>query len=245
MELSKLNIKFLPGVGEKRAALLQGELGIVSYEDMIYHVPYKYIDRSRIYPVAELNARMPYIQIKARIRNLKMTGEGKARRMVAEAYDASGSIELVWFKGLKYLENQFKPEQEYLIFGQPSEFNHRLNIIHTSSNKVNDLLRIIDDQYVDTVNMTDLVEQAMPSILAELDPHSAYIGAKDAEASIESLKGSFSGIGVSFTMQEDTARIISVIKGGPSEKVGLLAGDRIVSVDGESIAGKGISAVAL
>ena len=80
MELSKLNIKFLPGVGEKRAALLQGELGIVSYEDMIYHVPYKYIDRSRIYPVAELNARMPYIQIKARIRNLKMTGEGKARR---------------------------------------------------------------------------------------------------------------------------------------------------------------------
>ena len=130
MELSKLNIKFLPGVGEKRAALLQGELGIVSYEDMIYHVPYKYIDRSRIYPVAELNARMPYIQIKARIRNLKMTGEGKARRMVAEAYDASGSIELVWFKGLKYLESQFKAEQEYLIFGQPSEFNHRLNIIH-------------------------------------------------------------------------------------------------------------------
>lgn len=119
---------------------------------------------------------------------------------------------------------------------------NRLNIINTGSNKINDLLRIIDDQYVDTVNMTDLVEQAMPSILAELDPHSAYIGAKDAEASIESLKGSFSGIGVSFTMQEDTARIISVIKGGPSEKVGLLAGDRIVSVDGESIAGKGISA---
>ena len=119
---------------------------------------------------------------------------------------------------------------------------NRLNIINTGSNKINDLLRIIDDQYVDTVNMTDLVEQAMPSILTKLDPHSAYISAKDAEASIESLKGSFSGIGVSFTMQEDTARIISVIKGGPSEKVGLLAGDRIVSVDGESIAGKGISA---
>ena len=119
---------------------------------------------------------------------------------------------------------------------------NRLNIINTSSNKVNDLLRIIDDQYVDTVDMNELVEQAMPSILAELDPHSAYIQAKDAEASIESLKGSFSGVGVSFVKAGDTARIVSVIKGGPSEKVGLLAGDRIVSVDGKSITGKDVTA---
>ena len=119
---------------------------------------------------------------------------------------------------------------------------NRLNIINTNSNKVNDLLRIIDDQYVDTVNMTELVEQAMPRILAELDPHSGYIRAKDAEASVESLKGSFSGIGVSFTKQNDTARIISVIKGGPSEKVGLLAGDRIVNVDGKDITAKEITA---
>ncbi len=118
---------------------------------------------------------------------------------------------------------------------------NRLNIINTGSNKVNDLMRIIDDQYVDTVDMAELVEQAMQQILSELDPHSAYIRAKDAEASIENLRGSFSGIGVSFTMQDDTARIISVIKGGPSEKVGLQAGDRIVSVDEETIAGKGIS----
>lgn len=117
-----------------------------------------------------------------------------------------------------------------------------LNIINTSSNKINDLLRIIDAQYVDTVNMTELVEQAMPQIIAELDPHSAYISAKDAEASTESLKGSFSGIGVSFRVQNDTARIINVIKGGPSEKVGLLAGDRIVSVDGENITGPDVTA---
>ena len=107
---------------------------------------------------------------------------------------------------------------------------------------MNDLLRIIDDKYVDTVNMTDLVESAMPRILAELDPHSAYLSAKMAEASEESLRGSFSGIGVSFTMQDDTARIISVIKGGPSEKVGLLAGDRIISVDGKPITGKDVTA---
>ncbi len=119
---------------------------------------------------------------------------------------------------------------------------NRLNIVNTNSNKVNDLLRIIDDQYVDTVDMTELVEGAMPRILAELDPHSGYIRAKDAEASVESLKGSFSGIGVTFNMQDDTARIISVVKGGPSEKVGLLAGDRIVSVDGRTVAGQGLSA---
>ena len=119
---------------------------------------------------------------------------------------------------------------------------NRLNIINTSSNKVNDLLRIIDDQYVDTVNMTELVEGAMPRILSELDPHSAYLEAKEARASEESLRGSFSGVGVSFTMQGDTARIISVIKGGPSEKAGLLAGDRIISVDGKSITGKDVTA---
>ena len=119
---------------------------------------------------------------------------------------------------------------------------NRLNIINTSSNKVNDLLRIIDDQYVDTVNMTELVEGAMPRILSELDPHSAYLGAKEARASEESLRGSFSGVGVSFTMQGDTARIISVIKGGPSEKAGILAGDRIISVDGKSITGKDVTA---
>ena len=130
MELSKLHIKFLPGVGEKRAALLREELGVESYEDMIYHVPYKYIDRSRIYKIAELNAQLPYIQIKARIRDLQTVGEGKARRMTAIAYDETGSVELVWFKGLKYLAGQFRPEQDYLIFGQPSEFNRRLNLVH-------------------------------------------------------------------------------------------------------------------
>lgn len=118
---------------------------------------------------------------------------------------------------------------------------NRLNIINTNSNKLNDLLRIIDDQYVDTVNVSDLVEKAMPLILSELDPHSTYISAKDAEASVEDLKGSFSGIGVSFSIQNDTIRIISIIKGGPSEKVGLLAGDRIVSIDGKPFTGKEVT----
>lgn len=118
---------------------------------------------------------------------------------------------------------------------------NRLSIINTTSNKINDLLRIIGDHYVDTVNMTNLIEDAMPQILSDLDPHSVYIKAKDAEESMTDIKGSFSGIGVSFTIQEDTIHIINVIKGGPSEKVGLLAGDRIVTIDGEEFVGKEIT----
>lgn len=114
----------------------------------------------------------------------------------------------------------------------------RMNIVNTSSNKLNDLLRIVDDQYVDTINMEELVEETMPKILNELDPHSMYIPAKDLEDTNAELRGSFSGIGVQFTIQSDTVHINSVIKGGPSEKVGLMAGDRIVSVDDSLFVGK-------
>lgn len=120
---------------------------------------------------------------------------------------------------------------------------NRLSIINTGSNKLNDLLRIIDEQYVDTVNVKDLVESAMPKILSELDPHSAYISAQNAEESMEDLKGSFSGIGVMFVIREDTIHIMNVVKGGPSEKVGLMAGDRIVSVDGKPFVGKEVTDV--
>jgi carboxyl-terminal processing protease len=115
---------------------------------------------------------------------------------------------------------------------------NKLGIINTSSNKLNALLRIIVDQYVDTVNMGVLVEEAMPQILSELDPHSSYIPAKDLEAVNADLKGSFSGIGIQFTIQNDTIHVNSVIQGGPSEKVGLMAGDRIVEVDDSAFVGK-------
>ena len=112
-----------------------------------------------------------------------------------------------------------------------------LGIINGSSNKLNALLRVVEDQYVDTVNMTDLVEKAMPQILAELDPHSTYIPAQNLEEVNSELEGSFSGIGIQFTIQDDTIHVNSVIQGGPSEKVGLMAGDRIVMVDDSLFAG--------
>ncbi len=118
---------------------------------------------------------------------------------------------------------------------------NRLSIINSSSNKLNNLLHMIDDQYVDTVNVNDLVEKAMPQILAELDPHSVYISAKDVQAANDDLKGSFSGVGIEFTIRNDTVRVQNVIKNGPASRAGIKAGDKIVSVDGKPFVGKSVT----
>lgn len=115
---------------------------------------------------------------------------------------------------------------------------NRLNIINSGSNRLSNLLHIIDDQYVDKVNIDSLVDNAIPLILSELDPHSVYINAQDAQAATDDLKGSFTGIGVEFNIRQDTIHVQNVIKNGPSERAGLLAGDKIVSVDGKPFVGK-------
>lgn len=118
---------------------------------------------------------------------------------------------------------------------------NRLNIINSSSNKINDLLHIIDDQYVDTVDIAKIVEESMPKILEELDPHSTYISAEAAKTANDDLDGSFSGIGVMFAVRTDTVYVTNIIKGGPAEKVGMMAGDRIISVDGKPYVGKDVT----
>ena len=115
---------------------------------------------------------------------------------------------------------------------------NRLNIINSGSNRLNNLLHIINDQYVDSVNIDNLVEKAIPQILRELDPHSVYISAKDVQTANDDLKGSFSGVGIEFTIRKDTIHIENVIKDGPAEKSGLLSGDKIVSIDGKPFVGK-------
>ena len=118
---------------------------------------------------------------------------------------------------------------------------NRLAIINNSSNKVMDLFHLIDDQYVDSVNIPQLVERSLPQLLKELDPHSTYIPAEEVEASTQELRGSFSGIGVQFTIFQDTIRVVKVIKGGPAESVGMIAGDRIVRINGETYIGDTIT----
>ncbi|KAA6331871.1 putative CtpA-like serine protease [termite gut metagenome] len=109
-----------------------------------------------------------------------------------------------------------------------------------SSGKLNALLRIIDDQYVDTVDINSLAEEIIPQLLAELDPHSLYFPPKKLEEVNSELEGHFSGIGIQFTIQQDTVHVNNVIQGGPSEKVGLMAGDRIVTVNDSVFTGKKI-----
>ena len=115
---------------------------------------------------------------------------------------------------------------------------NRLNIINSGSNRLSNLLHLIDDQYVDKVNIDSLVDVAIPQILADLDPHSVYISAKDAQAVADDLKGSFSGVGIEFTIRKDTIHVQNVVKNGPAQRAGILAGDKIVSVDGKPFVGK-------
>ncbi|MDP4224535.1 MAG: PDZ domain-containing protein, partial [Bacteroidota bacterium] len=109
------------------------------------------------------------------------------------------------------------------------------------NDKINSILNIIESDYVDTVNRKDLVEAAIPAILKKLDPHSVYIPAKDLARANEPLQGNFDGIGISFSMLTDTILVISTIPGGPSEKVGLMPGDKIIYVNDSLVAGKQLS----
>lgn len=103
---------------------------------------------------------------------------------------------------------------------------------------MSNLLHIIDDQYVDEVNIDSLVDLAIPKILSELDPHSVYMTAKEVQAASDELKGSFSGVGIEFVIRQDTIRVQNVIKNGPAERAGILAGDKIVAIDGKPFVGK-------
>lgn len=115
---------------------------------------------------------------------------------------------------------------------------NRLNIINSGSNRLNNLLQIIEDQYVDKVDLDSLMEKAIPQILSDLDPHSVYISAKDVQTATDDLRGSFSGVGIEFVIREDTVHVQGVIKNGPAERAGLLAGDKIVTVDDSLFVGK-------
>lgn len=129
-DLAMRDIKYLSGVGPQRAAVLNKELGIYSLHDLLYYFPYKYVDRSRIYSIREIDGTMPYIQLKGEILSFEAIGEGRQRRLVAHFSDGTGVVDLVWFQGIKFLLGKYKVHQEYIVFGKPSVFNGRFNIAH-------------------------------------------------------------------------------------------------------------------
>ena len=130
MDLSSRDIKFLPGVGPHRAEILEKELGIRSFRDLLYHFPYKYVDRSRIYRISEIDGTMPYIQLRGQILSFETFGEGRQRRLVAHFSDGTGVADLVWFQGIKFVSGKYRCREEYIVFGKPTVFGGRVNIAH-------------------------------------------------------------------------------------------------------------------
>ena len=129
-EFLNTNITYLTGVGPKRAELLNKELNIYTFSDLLNYFPYKYIDRTKFYTLAELEADMPYIQVKGVITGYITEGHGQGKRLVAEFRDQTGSVKLVWFKGQKWITSSYPPGNEYIVFGKPGVFNGQINIIH-------------------------------------------------------------------------------------------------------------------
>lgn len=125
------DIKFLPGVGPKRAELLNKELGIITFRDLLYYFPYRYIDRTKFYRINEIQADLPYIQIKGRFTAFHLHGPPKGKkRLSAEFSDGSGIIEILWFQGYKWITENYNTEKDYILFGKPSQFKGKINIVH-------------------------------------------------------------------------------------------------------------------
>lgn len=125
------DIKFLSGVGEKRANLLKKELGISTMRDLLYYFPFRYIDRSRIYKISEITSESPaYIQLRVRVEGYSRFGEGRRKRLVAYVADGTGTAELIWFSGINWMEKRLEIGREYIVFGRPGFFNNELSIVH-------------------------------------------------------------------------------------------------------------------
>lgn len=138
MDFSNYDIQYIPGVGAKRAELLKKELDILGVEDLLRHYPYKYVDRSRFYYLHEISEDMPYIQVKGQILRFNKAGEGRNQRLTATFTDGQSTIELLWFKGTKYILDKYKPGIQCVVFGKPSLFNGQYNIVHPEIEPITD-----------------------------------------------------------------------------------------------------------
>jgi ATP-dependent DNA helicase RecG len=124
-------IEFLKGVGPQRAELLQKELNIHTYGDLIQHYPFRYLDRTQFYKIADLDESMPYVQVRGRVKGKEVLGEGRKQRLAATLVDEDGSeMDLVWFKGVKWMQKTLKNHTDYIVFGKPTSFNGKFSMAH-------------------------------------------------------------------------------------------------------------------
>lgn len=138
-DINSRDIKYISGIGPQRADILNKELEIFSMRDLICYYPYKYVDRSRIYRIGEIDGNMPYIQLKGEILSFETMGEGRQKRLIAHFSDGGGVVDLVWFQGIKFATKRYKPHEEYIVFGKPTLFNGRINIAHPDIEKPDEL----------------------------------------------------------------------------------------------------------
>ncbi|TVT37272.1 ATP-dependent DNA helicase RecG [Hymenobacter setariae] len=129
-------LEYLRGVGVQRAQLLGKELGLFTYGDLIQRYPFRYLDRTQFYNIVDLHDDMSFVQVKGILRGREVIGEGPKKRLVAKVGDASGELEVVWFKGVNYLEKVIKNHQEYIVFGKPTMFNGRPQMAHPELEEV-------------------------------------------------------------------------------------------------------------
>lgn len=123
-------IAYLKGVGPKRSEMLEKDLGIRTYEDLLHYYPFRYVNKSQFYKISEVNSDLPYIQLVGEIVRMEEIGAKRSKRLVAYIQDETGLLELVWFKGVKWVKNSVKPNTQYVVFGKPNLFNGKINIAH-------------------------------------------------------------------------------------------------------------------
>jgi ATP-dependent DNA helicase RecG len=181
-------LEYLRGVGVQRGQLLGKELGIFTYGDLIQRYPFRYLDRTQFYNIVDLHDDLPYVQVKGVLRGREVIGEGPKKRLVAKVGDASGELEVVWFKGVNFLEKVIKNHQEYIVFGKPTMFNGRpqmahpeleevteqkagqsfLQPVYNTSEKLKNYHRI--DSKAIMRMMSDLLKIALPQVTETLSP---------------------------------------------------------------------------
>jgi ATP-dependent DNA helicase RecG len=123
-------IEFLKGIGPQKASLLNTELGIFTYGGLLQYYPFRYEDRTKFYKISEINEELPFVQLKGQIKNIALVGAGRGKRLVANFRDETGSLELVWFQGIKWVAKVIKPNVDYVVFGKPTVYNRKFNIAH-------------------------------------------------------------------------------------------------------------------
>ena len=169
-------IEYLKGVGPTRAELFKKELNIYTYSDLLHHFPFRYIDKSLIYNISDLSEDLPYIQLRGKIIKFEEKGKFKSKRLIAHFQDDTGMIELVWFKGARWVKSGVKLNSDYIVFGKPSAFNNKFNIVHPELDLLDDNVNFspgLQAVYHSTelLNAKGLSSRTISKLVVTLLPH--------------------------------------------------------------------------